>query len=238
MSDAKPDPALPATLKSQARSLVEGLGETALLDFLGFGTARKNKTLFTPERQLTYLRYLIRSGRIADAAAVANVSYETVRRTRQNDKAFAAAEEAAQALHNDMVRAMILERAEDGSVEDTWEAMMVHQAKTLKLRGDTPTDMHLVEEGGGLSKEMVLTKRVIKKSDAMLLAYAKSRMPEFREKGDVIANNASGGVLVVNAPGTTSEEWEKKHAAEAVEAKHEVVEGPTPTEKEEPGEPQ
>jgi hypothetical protein len=47
-------------------------------------------------------------------------------------------------------------------------------------------------------------------------------MPEFREKGDIIANNASGGVLVVNAPGSSSESWEEKFGA-PVDAEHEVI---------------
>lgn len=192
-----------------ARQLVESLGEEALLDFLGAGKERKPWVKFTPERQLVFLRYLIRSGCIAHSAAVAGVTYETIRRFRANDKQFAAAEEAAQALHSDMVRALILERAEEGWDEDTFEARMVHQAKAK--------DSSMAE----FSDDLVLTKRVRKKSDAMLLAYAKSRMPEFRERGDVIANNASGGVLVVNQAPSTSQDWEKKFGP--VEAEHEVL---------------
>lgn len=199
--------------RPDVRSLVDSLGEEAVLDFLGVGSERKPHVRFTPERQLVYLRYLIRSGRRGEAALVAGVSYETMRRMRANDKGFAAAEEAALELHNDMVRALILERAEKGSDEETYEAAMVHQAKTKDSKH------------GELSKEMILTKRVRKKSDAMLLAYAKARMPEFREKGDVIANNASGGVLVVNQASAGSEDWEKKFGAPPAEdADAEVVE--------------
>lgn len=208
------------------RALVESLGEEAVIDFLGVGSAQKPHTRFTPDRQIVFLRYLIRSGRIADSALVAGVSYETVRRFRTNDKQFALAEEAAQALHSDLIRALVLERAEHGNMEETWEAMLVHQAKVLRMQGDSPESIRLTEEGGGFSKEMVLTKRVRKMSDAMLLAYAKARMPEFREKGDVIANNASGGVLVVNAPGASSEDWERRFAA--VEADAEVVDEKAP----------
>lgn len=218
-------PSLPP--EQDPRALVEALGEEAMLDFLGVGTERKDHVRFTPDRQLVYLRHLIRSGRRGESALVAGVSYETMRRLRVNSKEFAAAEEAAWELHRDLVRALILDRAEHGSVEETHEAALVHQAKVLKMQGDSPENIKLTEEGGGFSREMILTKTVRKKSDAMLLSYAKSIMPEYREKGDVIANNASGGVLVVNAPGSNSEDWEKQFGADqAVDAEAEVVEDP------------
>ena len=137
---------------------------------------------WTDEIQHKFLGALAASGLMIHSADAAGVPYETVRNRMRADDDFAKAVEHAHERYNEFVEMEIRKRGIEGEPE----------ANFYKGRR-----CDLDDEG---------KPTVFKKSDRLLELHAKKRIPGYREKA-IDVDVASGGVLIVNAPPATEDEW-------------------------------
>lgn len=135
---------------------------------------------FDKEKADAFLGALAATGRIMHACDAAGLAYDTMRNWRARDRAFADRVENAQRRHNELIEQEIDRRGREGV-----------QRQVGWYKG---------EPGG---EETVY-------SDVLLLARAKSRIPEYREKL-VDVEVQTGGVLVVNNASASPKDWAEKH---------------------------
>lgn len=145
----------------------------------------------------TFLAELKKSDNVTQACAKAGINRDTAYYWREQDTDFAQAWQQAKEEFNDTVRSAIFQRGVEG-----WEEPVVSMGKPVFIGED--------EQG----KPKLLTVR--KYSDSLLLALAKSRMPEFREKQTIdlkaqfsqMAEQAKEGLLADLASAIANEDQE------------------------------
>jgi len=120
---------------------------------------------FTPEVQAVFLTHLARTGRWAHSSRAAGISFETVRRHRDQDKIFGDACEAAIQEYRDHIQEAVYEQGVVGIFQPMFDK-----------------DGHLVG-----------WKRIV--NGTVLLAEARRVNPEYREKTEVDMNLSGGVVV-------------------------------------------
>ena len=148
------------------------------------GNRRPNSQL-TEDQIQAYLDEVARTGLLMKSAKAAGVSYQTIKRFREEHDDFEALVQEALDLYREAIEEEIHRRAIEGV--------------------ETPVFGNL---GPGLGSGEV--GQVRKFSDKLLELHAKRHIAAYRDKAQIDAN-ITGGVLLVREPPESEEEWRKRH---------------------------
>ncbi|HKW13334.1 MAG TPA: hypothetical protein VJS69_02505 [Candidatus Krumholzibacteria bacterium] len=135
---------------------------------------------FTDRRQSIFLAEVRRTGIIGNGCRAADVSRQTIREYREADKEFDQAVIDALEDYADVVENELQRRAVEG-----------------------------VEEAVFWQGKRIDRKKVRRYSDTLMLAAAKRRRAEYRER-TTVDMNVTGGVLVIGGE-KSAEEWAAKY---------------------------
>lgn len=119
-AEVDPEPQMDEVVPYNSRTSLKAVDRERLLSHLN-PTERKAHVTLTPERMLVFLEHVAKTGRRYEAALVAGVSYETVRRHRKANDFFAEAWETAVAIHRDGIDREIARRGIEGVDEPVWQ---------------------------------------------------------------------------------------------------------------------
>ncbi len=154
----------------------------------------KARVEFTPERKELFLKHFRERGLHYVCADIVGVSANTVFSHVKSDEAFGEAYKEAKEQHTESVIIAAME-----------------------LRGIKGVDRPII---GGKDRDVIVTTQK-EYSDACLLALARSRRPEFGQKGldgataDAADGGTGGGVLIVPAAPHTILEWQAQYGQDA-----------------------
>lgn len=170
---------------------------------------------FDDDQKTIFLKEFASSGLKGRAAQMANTTYTTVDKHRENDPDFAEAYDEAERTFNNMIVDTVTKRAVHGVARPVFNKGMraVDQLTDVEGRlgwrneadGD---DMLLLPPGAIVPDgyEPILVPATIREfSDRMLELHAKRSEPGFRDKQTIDLNNTGGGVLLAPA-GVTPEQ--------------------------------
>jgi len=150
---------------------------------------RRPNTNLTDDQIQAYLDEVARTGLLMRSAAVADVSYQTIKRNREEHDEFEAAVQEALDVYRETIEAEIHRRGMEGV--------------------ETPVFGSL-----GANAGTGVVGHVRKYSDKLLELHAKRHIAAYREKAQIDAN-ITGGVLLVREPPESEEEWRKRHNGES-----------------------
>jgi hypothetical protein len=148
------------------------------------GNRRPNTTL-TDDQIQAYLDEVARTGLLMKSAAAADVSYQTIKRNREEHDEFEAAVQDALELYREAIEEEIHRRGIEGVETPVFGSM-------------------------GANAGTGIVGHVRKYSDKLLEIHAKRHIPAYRDKATIDAN-ITGGVLLVREPPESEEEWRKRH---------------------------
>jgi len=134
---------------------------------------------FNDKRKAKFLEHYAGTGQLASSAAKVGVSRSWIFVCRKKDPAFALAVEEAKLLYCDVLEEEMHRRAVCG------------------------VDKPII---GGRNRDTIVTT-VKEYSDSLLSLRVKRYMPEYRDKYEGGEEGIGGGVLVVQTPCDTAEDW-------------------------------
>lgn len=151
--------------------------------------------------QMLFLTSLKSDGNVTAACEKAGISRETAYNWRDKYKVFGSAWDEAQKRFDDRIRAAIVQRGVEG-YEEPVVSMGQHVYEYEPVLDEEGNQVF--DKKGKPVLRPVKPLMMRKYSDTLLLALARSRMPEFREKQQVELSGRDGGPLLIQT------EWGNK----------------------------